>query len=165
VRSIAHEFGKALGCGAVLSSLRRTRIGHLSLDNAVGLSELIEAAGIDQIVSRIIPIDLMLSHIPSVLLSNREALLIRQGRKISLKRIFDCMERQMPGYKDMRSRYLRIMTQGRYGHARLVCVAQWPETNGNPKEELNILRVWNPDGAEEDLSGIKKKTRRKKLWH
>jgi tRNA pseudouridine55 synthase len=34
IRSLAHDFGAALGCGGYLSSLRRTRIGELSADDA-----------------------------------------------------------------------------------------------------------------------------------
>ena len=34
IRSIAHDFGQALGCGAYLSQLRRTRIGEFSVDAA-----------------------------------------------------------------------------------------------------------------------------------
>lgn len=35
IRSLAHDFGKALGCGAYLSSLRRTAIGDFTVNNAV----------------------------------------------------------------------------------------------------------------------------------
>lgn len=35
IRSLAHDFGKALEAGAHLSSLRRTKIGQFSVDNAV----------------------------------------------------------------------------------------------------------------------------------
>jgi len=35
IRSIAHDFGKALGSGAYLSSLRRTKIGVYNVDNAL----------------------------------------------------------------------------------------------------------------------------------
>lgn len=34
IRSLAHDFGQALGCGAYLSSLRRTAIGDLAVSNA-----------------------------------------------------------------------------------------------------------------------------------
>lgn len=40
IRSLAHDFGKALGCGAYLSSLCRTRIGDFSLDDAITLEQL-----------------------------------------------------------------------------------------------------------------------------
>ena len=46
VRSIAHELGQDLGCGAHLSRLRRTQAGVFTLDEAHTLEEL-EAAGGD----------------------------------------------------------------------------------------------------------------------
>jgi tRNA pseudouridine55 synthase len=39
IRSLAHDFGQLLGCGAYLSSLCRTRIGEFELREAVGLEE------------------------------------------------------------------------------------------------------------------------------
>ncbi len=42
IRSLAHDFGKALRSGAYLSSLRRTQIGDYSIDNAWNLEELVE---------------------------------------------------------------------------------------------------------------------------
>jgi tRNA pseudouridine55 synthase len=41
IRSLANDFGAALGCGAYLSSLCRTRIGNYKLDNALSI-ELFE---------------------------------------------------------------------------------------------------------------------------
>lgn len=43
IRSLAHDFGKALNNGAHLSSLRRTKIGDFSVDNAVDI-EAFEAS-------------------------------------------------------------------------------------------------------------------------
>ena len=37
VRVLAEDIGRALGCGAHLSALRRTRAGRLSVDDAVTL--------------------------------------------------------------------------------------------------------------------------------
>lgn len=39
IRSLANDFGKALGCGAYLSSLRRTKIGEFSVDDAKSIEE------------------------------------------------------------------------------------------------------------------------------
>lgn len=40
IRSLAHDYGKALGVGAYLSSLRRTRIGHFLVGNAMSIPEM-----------------------------------------------------------------------------------------------------------------------------
>jgi tRNA pseudouridine55 synthase len=45
VRSIAHEMGQILGCGAHLSRLRRTQAGAFTLDQAHTLQELEAVAG------------------------------------------------------------------------------------------------------------------------
>ncbi len=45
VRSVAHELGLDLGCGAHLSQLRRTRAGAFTLDEAHTLEELETLAG------------------------------------------------------------------------------------------------------------------------
>ncbi|OEK04992.1 tRNA pseudouridine(55) synthase TruB [Roseivirga misakiensis] len=41
IRSLAHDFGAALGVGAHLSSLRRTKIGDFKVDNAYKLDDLV----------------------------------------------------------------------------------------------------------------------------
>ena len=45
VRSVAHEIGQALGCGAHLTSLRRTQAGVFTLEEAHTLEELQAVAG------------------------------------------------------------------------------------------------------------------------
>jgi tRNA pseudouridine55 synthase len=40
IRSLANDYGKHLGCGAYLSSLRRTRIGNFTADNALNIEGL-----------------------------------------------------------------------------------------------------------------------------
>ena len=44
VRSLAHDLGAALGCGAHLSALRRTRSGEFGLEHAVPLAELLQSS-------------------------------------------------------------------------------------------------------------------------
>lgn len=38
IRSLAHDFGKKMGCGAYLSALRRTKIGEFSVEKAMTLA-------------------------------------------------------------------------------------------------------------------------------
>jgi tRNA pseudouridine55 synthase len=45
VRAVAHELGLTLGCGAHLSSLRRTRAGDFALEDAHSLEEISSYAG------------------------------------------------------------------------------------------------------------------------
>ncbi|MGB2664217.1 MAG: tRNA pseudouridine(55) synthase TruB [Candidatus Acidiferrum sp.] len=44
IRSLAHDMGQKLGCGAHLSEICRTAVGEFSLDQAIELEELAQAA-------------------------------------------------------------------------------------------------------------------------
>ena len=43
IRSLANDFGKALNSGAHLSSLRRTKIGDFSINDAIKINEFVES--------------------------------------------------------------------------------------------------------------------------
>ena len=43
IRSLAHDFGKALDSGAYLSALRRTKIGDFDVDKAISVENFIKA--------------------------------------------------------------------------------------------------------------------------
>ena len=40
IRVIANDFGEKLGCGGLLSSLRRTEIGNYSVENALTVDRI-----------------------------------------------------------------------------------------------------------------------------
>lgn len=42
VRSLAHDFGQTLGCGAVLETVRRTRIGKFKIEDAFAFDKILE---------------------------------------------------------------------------------------------------------------------------
>jgi tRNA pseudouridine55 synthase len=67
VRSLAHELGEALGTGAHLAALRRTRSGQASLDAALPLSavEMVPAAA----VAAVVPLGRMLLDLPAIALT------------------------------------------------------------------------------------------------
>jgi tRNA pseudouridine55 synthase len=64
VRTLAHELGAKLGCGAHLSALRRTGSGRFSVAQALTM-EQIEAMTIPEIENRLIPVH---QAVPSVAL-------------------------------------------------------------------------------------------------
>lgn len=42
IRSLAHDFGAALGCGGYLSALRRTRIGEFLVEDAISVDQFVQ---------------------------------------------------------------------------------------------------------------------------
>lgn len=44
IRTLVHDMGEKLGCGATMTALRRTRIGPYSIDDAQSVQQLVERA-------------------------------------------------------------------------------------------------------------------------
>jgi len=80
VRSLAHDLGKALGCGAHLETLRRTRAGRFGLDRAVSL-ELVATAP-EGAREQIISMSELLGHLSRVTLSDEGARRAAHGNTI-----------------------------------------------------------------------------------
>ena len=55
VRTLAHDVGQALGCGACLDSLRRTKSGSFNVSDALAFDEVLKLTP-DQLAARVIPI-------------------------------------------------------------------------------------------------------------
>ena len=80
IRSIAHDLGKALGCGAILSSLRRLKVGDFSVDDARSIEQLESLVKENRLAEAIIPQGELLPHIPAEHFSSEVEVQIRQGR-------------------------------------------------------------------------------------
>jgi tRNA pseudouridine55 synthase len=83
VRTLAEDIGCALGCGAHLAALRRTRVGDLTLERAVTLDAL---EVMPPAVRRewLLPVDVMLRNLPRVDLGSRQAALFTHGGQLGL---------------------------------------------------------------------------------
>jgi tRNA pseudouridine55 synthase len=68
VRSLAHDIGQLLGCGAHLEALRRTRAGQFRLDEAVTL-ETLQTAG-SGLEDRLVGLNTLLPGMPAVTLTD-----------------------------------------------------------------------------------------------
>jgi tRNA pseudouridine55 synthase len=77
IRSLAHDLGVALGCGAHLSALRRTRAGMFTLDHARTLEQLADPA---VLAAALIPSNALLPEFPTERVDPVTAGFIRQGR-------------------------------------------------------------------------------------
>jgi tRNA pseudouridine55 synthase len=80
VRSLAHDLGVALGCGAYLSGLTRSAIGPLTLAEAVPMATL--AAAGEGWTRWLLPMDLPLRDWPAVALDAAGAEAVRRGQAV-----------------------------------------------------------------------------------
>ena len=85
VRSIAHELGKDLGCGAHLSSLRRTQAGAFTLEQAHTLDELDPMAGnIEKLEALCVHPRNILPEMPAVTADTQALGRLRNGAQANL---------------------------------------------------------------------------------
>jgi tRNA pseudouridine55 synthase len=83
VRVLAQDLGAALGCGAHLHALRRTRVGPLRLDQAVDAAQL-EAMALPARRGLLLPVDHLLAGLPRVTLAQDAALRFGHGQAVAL---------------------------------------------------------------------------------
>ncbi|MGB2626754.1 MAG: tRNA pseudouridine(55) synthase TruB [Candidatus Acidiferrum sp.] len=96
VRSLAHEMGKKLGCGAHLSEICRTAVGEFSIEQASTIEELAAAAREGKLKDRMIPLENLLANYPRANVLPVLERRIRHGGK------FTVMTSQVqPGYPEL----------------------------------------------------------------
>jgi tRNA pseudouridine55 synthase len=83
VRSVAHELGQLAGCGAHLSTLRRTRAGAFTLDHAITIDQL-KNSSIADLEAQLPHPRTLLPEMPSVTVDDQLAGRLRNGMQVNL---------------------------------------------------------------------------------
>jgi tRNA pseudouridine55 synthase len=84
VRSVANELGQLAGCGAHLSSLRRTQAGAFTVEQAITVDELKVFADASEIEARLPHPRTILPEMPSVTVDEQTAGKLRNGMQVNL---------------------------------------------------------------------------------
>jgi len=84
IRSLAHDMGQKLGCGAHLSEICRTAVGEFSLDQTITLDELVEAKREGKFQSCLIPLENLLPNYPSATVLPILEKKVRHGAKFNV---------------------------------------------------------------------------------
>ena len=106
MRSVAHEMGQQMGCGAHLASLRRTALAEFELAEAHPLDELESAAKAGRVDEIFIHPRKLLPQFPSVTATEEMAARIRSGRTVNLPEL-------------SRAKQVKVF----YGQSELIAVA------------------------------------------
>jgi tRNA pseudouridine55 synthase len=80
IRSIAHDLGQVLGCGGILTSLRRTSVGEFKVEQAATISQLETLASEGRLHEAVRSSAQLLPHFPSEYCNVSVESQIRQGR-------------------------------------------------------------------------------------
>ena len=84
VRTLAEDFGKRLYVGAHLAELRRTRVGNLTIDQAITLEHLKIHFGEESIGTVLLPTGAGISWLPSLHLSGEDVRRASHGREVKV---------------------------------------------------------------------------------
>jgi tRNA pseudouridine55 synthase len=131
MRSVAHDMGQRLGCGAHLESLRRTSAAEFDLSSAHTLEEIDSAGRQGTIEELFLHPRRILPEFPCVTANDEAAARIRTGRTVNLPEL-------------SRQRYVKVF----YGQADLIAIAtRVAGTLFHPKIVLAPERSPQPAGA------------------
>ncbi|KAB7649861.1 tRNA pseudouridine(55) synthase TruB [Sutterella faecalis] len=84
IRVLAEDIGRKLGCGAHLTALRRTRVGHLTLEGALTLENLRALATPEAVRAKLSPADTLITKLPRVDLSAEDEARFLLGQRLAL---------------------------------------------------------------------------------
>ena len=88
IRSIAHDIGRRLGCGAYLSHLKRTAVGHLTLNSALSLPEIEQLHNSGRLEGQLLSFDRVLPY-GAIKVTDRFKPYVISGKDIKPKDILE----------------------------------------------------------------------------
>jgi len=130
IRVLAEDIGDALGCGAHVLALRRTRVGVMDLDACVGWHGLERATGED-LASAVWSADRALAFLPALTVDRAESRRICTGQPIRQDRV-----------KEAPAGWIRLRDE----EGRLVAVGSVVDGEGPGMATVRPVRVLEPVG-------------------
>lgn len=84
IRTLCHDLGNRIGCGAYMSFLLRTKAGAFSLENTVTLEKILEKSQNGTIGEVMVSMSKALEHLPGVEIPDTAVAAVRCGNKLLL---------------------------------------------------------------------------------
>lgn len=97
IRSLAHDLGQRLGCGAHLAALRRTRVGEFTVESALPLVTLEDRIDRGEASSALIPFDLLLPDFRQAIVDEAGSDCMLHGRSIPAEHFLSPPEERLSG--------------------------------------------------------------------
>ncbi|UCE21732.1 MAG: tRNA pseudouridine(55) synthase TruB [Candidatus Aminicenantes bacterium] len=117
IRSLAHDLGLRLGCGAHLSELNRTTVGNFHMDDSLDLDKIKQLNSQGQIEEFLIPLELLLPEFPKIILNERGSTLAKNGNKISsenIQKIFQDESTPQEDYQEKEAIFRMFTLEGEF---------------------------------------------------
>lgn len=87
IRTLCHDIGVKLGCGAAMKSLLRTQVERFSLEGAKKLSEIETLAKADRVSDIVVSIEEMFSQLPAITVKESYEKAVQNGNPLFLRQI------------------------------------------------------------------------------
>ena len=84
IRTVCHDIGQVLGCGAAMTSLRRTMAGMFHINESHSLEDVVAAAASGSIDKYVLPVECLFSSYPSITLGEADTRKYMHGAQIRL---------------------------------------------------------------------------------
>lgn len=84
IRTLCHDIGEKLGCGACMSSLRRTAAGVFLIENAHSIEEIQAAAASGDMQKILLPLDTLFAQFPELIVDENRTKRLKTGNIINL---------------------------------------------------------------------------------
>jgi tRNA pseudouridine55 synthase len=119
IRSLAHDMGAAVGCGAHLAEIVRTAVGEFTLDQAVKLEDLQRAGAESNLARYVIPLERLLPELPSATVPPLLEQRVRHGSKFTVQ-----LAQIQPGCTSVAQGATAELNSGEWKPARLRVFSQ-----------------------------------------
>jgi len=86
---LCHDIGEKLGCGGVMSALRRTRVGVYTIYAAYSLDDVLAMCLTDTVSDIVLPVDSIFSQYPSITIPDPEVRKAKNGALCSVLNIVE----------------------------------------------------------------------------
>lgn len=87
IRTLCDDLGRVLGCGAVMTALRRTEAAGYGLKDCLSLEQLRDLAGQGQLAQKLLPVESAFYSYPAIRVTSAQATRFRNGGSLDLNRL------------------------------------------------------------------------------
>jgi tRNA pseudouridine55 synthase len=137
IRSLAHEMGQMLGCGAHLEKITRTAVGEFTLDQAVKVEDVAASAHEGKISQWLVPLERLLPELPRITVLPIVERAVRHGAKFNV-----LVAQIQPGRVEVAQGAPSELDSGEWKPARLRVFS--PQQELIAIAEAIVLRTYRP---------------------
>jgi tRNA pseudouridine55 synthase len=149
IRTLAHDIGVELGCGAHVTALRRTRSGPFSLEDALPLAEVEVLLRQRRFKQRLIPLAQAMAFLPAMEVGEAAAREISHGQVLPVEGVDQRMQQEAPQVPSVAQQHPdnQFSIQKRAGHFNKNMVVGMPHSGRGLKEGQVVKVVAKKEGG------------------